>query len=151
MRRTAEREPMILRTIGRIILVPVAFGIAAVVAIFVAMMLGLEKISAAMAGREGGVETVEAYWEIAMQGGLLLAGLTIVPAVLLVIVGEVARIRSWLYYMVGGGLSLGLLPIAMAGGMPDAAAMPPAALWQVLATAGFAGGLTYWLLAGRTA
>jgi hypothetical protein len=151
MRWTAEREPMILRTIGRIILVPVAFGIAAVVAIFVAMMLGLEKISAAMAGREGGVETVEAYWEIAMQGGLLLAGLTIVPAVLLVIVGEVARIRSWLYYMIGGGLSLGLLPIAMAGGMPDAAAMPPAALWQVLATAGFAGGLTYWLLAGRTA
>lgn len=142
---------MILRTIGRIILVPVAFGIAVVVAIFVAMMLGLEKFTAAMAGREGGVETVEAYWEIAMQGGLLLAGLTIVPAVLLVIVGEVARIRSWLYYMIGGGLSLGLLPIAMTGGMPDAAAMPPAALWQVLATAGFAGGLTYWLLAGRTA
>jgi hypothetical protein len=151
MRRTAEREPMILRTIGRLILVPLAFSIAALVAIFVAMMLGLEKITAAMAGREGGVETVEAYWEIAMQGGLLLAGLTIVPAVLLVIVGEVARIRSWLYYMVGGGLALGLLPIAMAGGMPDAAAMPPAALWQVLATAGFAGGLTYWLLAGRTA
>jgi hypothetical protein len=142
---------MILRTIGRLILLPVAFGIAAVVAIFVAMMLGLEKITAAMAGREGGVETVEAYWEIALQGGLMLAGLTIVPAVLLVIVGEVARIRSWLYYMIGGGLSLGLLPIAMAGGMPDAAAMPPAALWQVLATAGFAGGLTYWLLAGRTA
>jgi hypothetical protein len=142
---------MILRTIGRIILVPVAFGIAAVVAIFVAMMLGLEKITAAMAGREGGAETVEAYWEIAIQGGLLLAGLTVVPAVLLVIVGEVARIRSWLYYMIGGGLALGLLPIAMAGGMPDAAAMPPAALWQVLATAGFAGGLTYWLLAGRTA
>ena len=142
---------MILRTLGRLILVPVAFVIAAVVAVAVAMGLGLEKVTAAMAGREGGVETVEAYWEIAIQGGLLLAGLTIVPAVLLVIVGEVARIRSWLYYMIGGGLSLGLLPIAMAGGMPDAAGMPPAALWQVLATAGFAGGLTYWLLAGRTA
>lgn len=142
---------MILRTIGRLILVPLAFCVGAGVAIFVAMMLGLEKITAAMAGREGGVETIEAYWEIAMQGGLLLAGLTIVPAVLLVIVGEVARIRSWLFYMIGGGLSLGLLPVAMAGGMPDPAAMPPAALWQVLATAGFAGGLTYWLLAGRTA
>lgn len=143
---------MILRTLGRLILVPVAFAIAAGVAIFVALMLGFEKIAAAMAGREGGTETVEAYWVIATQGALLIAGLTIVPAVLLVIVGEVARIRSWLYYMVGGGLSLGLLPIAMATAMSaDAAAMPPAALWQVLATAGFAGGLTYWLLAGRTA
>ncbi len=142
---------MILRTLGRLILVPVAFAIAAGVAILVALALGLEKITAAMAGREGGVETVEAYWEIAMQGGVLHAGLTIVPALLIVIVGEVARIRSWLYYMIGGGLALGLLPIAMTGTLPDAAAMPPAALWQVLATAGFAGGLTYWLLAGRTA
>jgi hypothetical protein len=142
---------MILRTLGRLILVPVAFVIAAGVAVFVAMMLGLEKITAAMAGREGDVETVEAYWEIAMQGGLLLAGLTVIPALLLVIVGEVARIRSWLYYMIGGGLALGVLPIASMAGSPDLATMPPAALWQVLATAGFAGGLTYWLLAGRTA
>jgi hypothetical protein len=29
--------------------------------------------------------------------------------------------------------------------------VPPAALWQVLATAGFAGGIVYWLIAGRTA
>lgn len=142
---------MFWRTLGRLILVPVAFCIAAVVSIFVALGLGLEKITAAMAGHEGGVETVDAYWEIAMQGGLLLAGLTVVPALILVIVGEVARIRSWLYYMVGGGLALGLLPVATLAGVPDLSAMPPAALWQVLATAGFAGGLVYWLLAGRTA
>jgi hypothetical protein len=142
---------MILRTLGRLILVPVAFCVAAGVSIFVALALGLEKITAAMSGHEGGSQTVEAYWKIAMQGGLLLAGLTVVPALVLVIVGEVARIRSWLYYMIGGGLALGLLPVATLAGTPDLAAMPPAALWQVLATAGFAGGLVYWLLAGRTA
>jgi hypothetical protein len=142
---------MILRTLGRIILVPVAFCIAAGVAVFIALALGLEKITAAMSGREGGAETVEAYWELAIQGGLLLAGLTIIPALVLVIVGEVARIRSWLYYMIGGGIALGLLPVATLAGTPDISALPPAALWQVLATSGFAGGLVYWLLAGRSA
>jgi hypothetical protein len=53
--------------------------------------------------------------------------------------------------MVGGGLSLGVLPLLARLQIPDLSAMPPAALWQVLATAGFAGGLVYWLLAGRTA
>lgn len=142
---------MILRTLGRLILVPVAFLIAAGVSVLVALTLGLEKISAAVSGHEGGTDTVEAYWQIAMQGGLLLAGLTVLPALVLVIVGEVARIRSWLYYMIGGGMAVGLLPVAALAGAPDLSAMPPAALWQVLATAGFTGGLVYWVLAGRTA
>jgi hypothetical protein len=73
------------------------------------------------------------------------------PALAVVIVGEVARIRSWLFYMIGGGLSLGLLPLVAKAGAPDLMTMPPTALWQVLATAGFAGGLVYWLVAGRTA
>jgi hypothetical protein len=104
-----------------------------------------------MSGKEGGAETIEAYWEIAAQGGALIAGLTILPALAIVIVGEVARIRSWLYYMVGGGLALGLLPLLAKATAPDLMSVPPAALWQVLATAGFAGGIVYWLIAGRTA
>jgi hypothetical protein len=142
---------MILRTLGRLILVPIAFLLGAGTAAAVAIVLGLQKITVAMAGKEGGAETVEAYWEIAIQGGALVAALTLLPALAVVIVGEVARIRSWLYYMVGGGLSLGVLPLLARLQIPDLSAMPPAALWQVLATAGFAGGLVYWLLAGRTA
>jgi hypothetical protein len=111
----------------------------------------LQKFTVAMAGKEGGAETVAAYWDIAIQGGALIAALTLLPAFIVVIVGEVARIRSWLYYMVGGGVSLGLLPLLAQAQIPDLAAMPPAALWQVLATAGFAGGIVYWLIAGRTA
>lgn len=142
---------MILRTLGRLILVPVAFCLAAATAAVVAVTLGLEKITVATSGKEGGAETVQAYWELVMQGGAFIAGLTMLPALAVVIVGEVARIRSWLFYMIGGGLSLGLLPLVAKAGAPDLMAMPPTALWQVLATAGFAGGLVYWLVAGRTA
>jgi hypothetical protein len=142
---------MILRTLGRLILVPVAFCLAAATAAVVAVTLGLEKITVAMSGKEGGAETVQAYWELVMQGGAFIAGLTMLPALAVVIVGEVARIRSWLFYMIGGGLSLGLLPLVAKAGAPYLMTMPPTALWQVLATAGFAGGLVYWLVAGRTA
>jgi hypothetical protein len=142
---------MVLRTLGRLILIPVAFILAAAATTFVAVTLGLEKITVAMGGREGGFETIEAYWELIAKCSTLLAGLTILPALVVVIIGEVARIRSWLYYMIGGGLAVGLLPLLTRAGAPDMFASPPAALWQVLATAGFAGGLVYWLIAGRTA
>jgi len=142
---------MVLRALGRLVLVPVAFCLALVVAALVAATLGLEKVTAAMSGREGGADTIEAYWVLFAEGGALLAGMTILPALAVVIVGEVARIRSWLYYMIGGGLSLGLLPLVARAGAPDLMTLPPTALWQVLATAGFAGGLVYWLIAGRSA
>lgn len=142
---------MILSTVGRLILVPIAFVLAAGAAVAVAFMLGLEKLTAAMAGKEDGAATIEAYLELFTTGTALLAGLTLLPAVAVVIIGEVARIRSWLYYMVGGGISLGVLPLLARFGTPETFAAPPAALWQVLATAGFAGGIIYWLLAGRSA
>ena len=143
---------MIVRTIGRLILVPVAYCLASVTAAFIAVTLGLEKITVAMSGKEGGAETVAAFWELVMQGGALIMGLTMLPSLAVVLIGEIARIRSWLYYMVGGGLALGLLPLlAKASAAGGAAQLPPEAVWQVLATAGFAGGLVYWLVAGRTA
>lgn len=142
---------MILRTLGRLILVPIALLFGAGTAAVVAIFLGLQKITVAMAGKEGGAQTVAAYWDIVIQGGALIAAVTLLPALIVVIVGEVARIRSWLYYMLGGGLSLGLLPLLAQTQISDLSSMPPAALWQVLATAGFAGGLVYWVIAGRTA
>lgn len=142
---------MILRTLGRLILVPIALLLGAGTAAVVAIFLGLQKITVAMAGKEGGAQTVAAYWDIVIQGGALIAAVTLLPALIVVIVGEVARIRSWLYYMLGGGLSLGLLPLLAQTQISDLSSMPPAALWQVLATAGFAGGLVYWVIAGRTA
>ena len=116
----------------------------------VAITLGLEKITHAMHGTEQGMETIEAYSNLALKGWDLLAGISILPALAVVIVGEVAHIRSWLYYMIGGGIALASMPLLARMGQ-GAAEMPPAALWQVLATAGFIGGLVYWLVAGRRA
>lgn len=142
---------MFWQAIGRLIVVPISFFIAAAMSLFVAVTLGLEKLTHAMHGREGGVETVEAYGNLLLQGWTLLAGVSILPALAVVIVGEVARIRSWLYYMIGGGGALAVIPLLAHMGSTADGSLPPAALWQVLATAGFAGGLVYWLLAGRRA
>lgn len=142
---------MFWRTAGRLVLIPIALLLAAISAALVAVTLGLEKITHAMHGTEAGFDTLEAYGNLALQGWSLLSGVTILPVLALVIVGEVARIRSWLYYMAGGGAALAVVPLLARIGHADAAALPPAALWQVLATAGFAGGLVYWLVAGRRA
>ena len=88
--------------------------------------------------------------EVTWQGSLIASGATIIPALLLVIVGEVARIRSWLYYMIGGGVALAIIPLLVRID-PGTMTYSLPALWHVFATAGFAGGLTYWLLAGRNA
>jgi hypothetical protein len=68
-----------------------------------------------------------------------------------VIVGEVARFRSALYYVVGGGLSIALVPLLVRLADPAQVLGLSSTVWQVLATAGFAGGFVYWLLAGRNA
>jgi hypothetical protein len=73
------------------------------------------------------------------------------PALLLVIVGEVARIRGAMYYVIGGGVALALVPLLARLGEPSTVLGLAPAVWQVLATAGFAGGFVYWLLAGRNA
>ena len=141
---------MFWKTVGRLILIPIAFLLAVVSAGAVAITLGLEKITHAMYGSEQGMETIEAYSDLALKGWDLLAGISILPALVVVIVGEIVHIRSWLYYMIGGGAALASMPLLARMGQ-GAAEMPPAALWQVLATAGFIGGLVYWLVAGRRA
>ncbi len=141
---------MFWKTVGRMILIPIAFLLAVVSASAVAITLGLEKLTHAMHGNEQGMETIEAYSDLALRGWNLLAGISILPALVVVIVGEIAHIRSWLYYMIGGGVALASMPLLARVGQ-GAAEMPPAALWQVLATAGFIGGLVYWLVAGRRA
>ncbi len=142
---------MFWRTVGRLILVPIAFLLAAIASVAVALSLGLERLTHAMAGSPDGPERIEAYLDIVVSGIGLMAGVSIVPALAVVVVGEVAGIRSWLYYVIGGGLALASIPFLAGLTQGTDGTLPPAALWQVLATAGFAGGLVYWALAGRRA
>lgn len=142
---------MVLRTLGRLVLVPFAFVIGAGVAAFILVTLGLEHLTRALHDQKADLGTLEVLFELVSKGGMLASGATLLPALAIVLVGEVSRIRSWLYYMLGGGAALAVIPLFANGPVLDPANAPPALVWQVMATAGFAGGLVYWLMAGRTA
>jgi len=145
-------EPTVLRTIGRLILIPFALLIAALFSGFVLVTLGMEEITARTAetvdGDFAAFDQVSAildfFWRIA-------GGLSLLPALLAVIVGEVGRIRSLLFYLVCGGLAIASAPMLSTFADTGAVAMPDVAVLQICATAGFLGGFVYWLLAGRTA
>jgi hypothetical protein len=142
---------VILRAIGRLIVVPLGFLLGAAAALFILFQLGLEKVTHAMHGRSFDSADITVVFDLAKQGFALASVATIVPALMLVIIGEVARIRSSVYYILGGGAALAALPLlAIAGSLPGDLS-PLGTIWQVFATAGFAGGFVYWLIAGRNA
>jgi hypothetical protein len=140
------------KTTGRILIViPFALLLATAAALFVLVTLGLERVTAYLHVNPVGNEDVETVFAMLNQGFVLLAGMTIVPALLVVIVGEVARIRALAYYVVGGGIALAAAPLLARLGQTGAIASSEALVWQVFATAGFAAGFVYWLIAGRNA
>ena len=95
--------------------------------------------------------TLNAGFDLARLAWTLFSVQTLLPALLLVIVGEVARIRGAMYYVIGGGAALAVVPLMARLNQPLAVLDLSQVVWQVLATAGFAGGFAYWVLAGRNA
>jgi hypothetical protein len=77
--------------------------------------------------------------------------LTVAPAVVAIVVGELARIRSVLYYMLAGGAAAALMPLIAAPRQAAENTTYTTPYFAIMATAGFAAGLIYWLLAGRRA
>jgi hypothetical protein len=138
-------------TVGRLFIIPIALLIAAAASGFVLVTLGLERITGVLHGRESGNEVVIAMFDLTQQGLLLATGLTLIPAFVVVIVGEIARIRSAIYYVAGGGLALAAMPMLARMSESGNVVVPETIVWQVFATAGFAGGFVYWLIAGRNA
>jgi hypothetical protein len=140
-----------MRTLGRVLLIPIAFLIAAGVAVFVILSLGQERVVQALAARRPEDLPVSAAFDLLRLGASLFTVYTVLPALLVVIVGEVARIRGALYYVAGGGAALAVVPFLTRLSQPASALALAPVVWQVLATAGFAGGFVYWLIAGRNA
>ncbi len=138
-----------ISVIGRVIVTIFAFLVATGVTIFVLITLGTERLTHAVQGTED--VTIGAAAELMGHAVALISTMTILPAVALVIVGEVARIRSIYYYVVGGGLALVAIPALIQVSSVGTVQMPSTIVWQVFATAGFLGGFTYWLIAGRNA
>ncbi len=142
---------MFWSTVGRFIIIPIALLIAALVSGFVLFTLGLERITGALQGNRSGDDVIVAMFDLTQQGLLLATGLTLIPALVVVIVGEIARIRSAIYYVAGGGLALAAMPMLARMTESGNVVIPETTVWQVFATAGFAGGFVYWLIAGRNA
>ena len=140
-----------VRALGRLFMVPLGFLFGAAAALALLVSLGLERVTHAVHG--GAVDFSQWSEILGLARGFygLASAATLVPALLVVIIGEVARIRSSIYYILGGGMALTALPLlARAGSLgPDLSQI--GLVWQVFATAGFTGGLVYWLVAGRRA
>ena len=143
---------MFWRTTGRVLIViPFAMLMAMLTTIFVLVTLGLERVTGFLHVNPIDGEDPDKLFAMMDQGLMLMASITVIPALLMVIVGEIARIRSWMYYVAGGGLALAAIPLLARYGEDGAMSAPEALVWQVFATAGFAGGFVYWLIAGRNA
>ncbi|MFA9442257.1 MAG: hypothetical protein ACERIG_01550 [Hyphomicrobium sp.] len=142
---------MFWSTVGRFVVIPIALLIAALVSGFVLFTLGLERITGVLQGNRSGDDVIVAMFDLTQQGLLLATGLTLIPALVVVIVGEIARIRSAIYYVAGGGLALAAMPMLARMTESGNVVIPETTVWQVFATAGFAGGFVYWLIAGRNA
>jgi hypothetical protein len=140
-----------LRALGRVILLPIAFLLAAAAALFVIISLGQERIVQAMTGMRANEPPIDAAFDLFKLAVQIVSVQTLLPALLLVIIGEVARIRGAFYYVVGGGAALAVVPLLIRISQPSGILELSPVVWQVLATAGFAGGFVYWVLAGRNA
>jgi hypothetical protein len=73
--------------------------------------------------------------------------LTVLPAAIAAVAGEALKLRSWMYYVVAGGVALAAVPVLA----PAEPSLPTGQYLTIFAAAGFVGGFVYWLLAGRRA
>ncbi len=142
---------MFWRVLGRLIMVPLGFILATVMAAIILFTLGAERITHIVHKRDVDIDALFSFGSLALETLQLFSSMTAIPAILLVIVGEVARIRSSLYYILGGGIVLAAWPFLNRFAKITQDPTQLADLWTVFATAGFAGGFIYWLVAGRRA
>jgi hypothetical protein len=147
---------VIARYVLRGLVVVIAFAVASAVALAVLFALGSmwvgDELRAAAPPQNplfqhGG----EVFFGIVLFATTVAPALTALPALIAVVAGEVLRLRSWIYYVLAGGLSLAAIPL-LAGPPEEALSSVPAGEYMtIFATAGFAGGFVYWLLAGARA
>lgn len=140
-----------LATIGRIIWVPIAFLVSGLLCAFVILTLGLELLTQYTKGFDDPYMAFDGRFELVATTFSVIQAVTLLPAIFLVLVGEIARIRSVYYYVVCGGLAAVSAPLLARIGEVGAMHVPAVPVWQVFATGGFIAGFVYWLLAGRNA
>ncbi|HZP71391.1 MAG TPA: hypothetical protein VFB29_15755 [Pseudolabrys sp.] len=137
--------------LGRIIVIIFGLLVSIVVA-GVALTIGV--VAPDWAGVESDPFERVTFFVVSFFATSFVGAVAILPAMLVIVVSEAARMRSFVYYGAGGAL------VALAAyygsdisvQLENTTDVPPVAnALQLAAAAGILGGLTYWLIAGRTA
>lgn len=143
---------MIARTILRWLWVMLGFLISSLIAVIVLFALGIfwlgDEIREAAPGDVFIRQTADFFAAVFFTTAVGPA-LTALPGLLAVIAGELLRIRSALYYTLGGGAALAVIPLLVRS--EQATSTPAPGYMTIFAAAGFIGGFSYWALAGARA
>lgn len=150
---------MIWPAIIRIIAVLFAFALAAFTALIVLFAIGADWAARELAAHSADTPAPPGPPEEVFLHGIgfiaffatVAPTLSLLPGLVAAIIGEVAKIRSVVYYILAGGLALIVMPLAYIVQNAPETAMPSVQYLSIYATAGFAAGLVYWLVAGRNA
>ena len=142
---------MIGRFILRLIVIVIAASVALGAAGTAAMMLFYTNEIVPRAEVEFEFEVMESFFDLAYVSivTFTLAGeLTLLPAVLIIAAAEAFRLKGWVFYGAAGAV-LASAPVILSG--PIGLDPIDTQYLASVAAAGIAGGLVYWLLAGRYA
>jgi hypothetical protein len=136
---------------GRIIVILVAL-ILAIMAAGITLAIGI--IAPDWAGIDSDPVERLSFFIVSFFATSFVGAVAILPAALLIVISEAARLRSFLFYGVGGAL-VGLASYYgsdISVRLENTTDVPPVAnALQLAAAAGIIGGLVYWLIAGRNA
>ena len=145
---------MIFRYLFRMAWVVTAFFIAAGAALAVLLALGGAWVGDELksaAPHDPMLQKGAPIFGIVLFAKTVTPALTVLPALVAVVIGEVLRLRSWMYYVLSGGAALAVVPLLAAPQGADLTAIASSHYMTIFAAAGFAGGFVYWLLAGSRA
>ena len=144
---------MIFQVIGRLIGIGFGFLLALLVGFATLAYLGGQLVADQMVQEYGQEVAGGALDFIGFIGFLveLYPALTLLPALLVVAIGEIGRLRSWMYYVLAGGAASLMVPLLYVVSYAQERDMPSSSFLLIFATAGFFAGGVYWLVAGRKA
>jgi hypothetical protein len=136
---------------GRIIVILVALILAILAA---GITLAIRIIAPDWAGIDSDPVERLSFFIVSFFATSFVGAVAILPAAVLIVISEAARLRSFLFYGVGGAL-VGLASYYgsdISVRLENTTDVPPVAnALQLAAAAGIIGGLVYWLVAGRNA
>ncbi|MGB6350062.1 MAG: hypothetical protein WBG10_08540 [Pseudolabrys sp.] len=136
---------------GRIIVIAFALIVASMVA---GITLAIGIVAPDWTGIDSDPVERVSFFIVSFFATSFIGAVAFLPALVVILFAEIARMRSFLYYGVGGAL-VGLASYFgsdISVRLENTTDVPPVGhSLQLAAAAGIIGGLAYWLIAGRNA